>query len=136
MLNIIQNHYPERLGRAIVINVPFLINAFFKLIMPFVDPVTREKIKFNPDVIGDGLFTKENLMTQWWGGIREFEWNHEQYWPALVKMCAERRAEQMERWRKLGAKIGVDEWDIKEGSLIPNGLGKDEPDAQATILPA
>ncbi|TDL19891.1 CRAL/TRIO domain-containing protein [Rickenella mellea] len=48
MLHIIQSHYPERLGLAVVINVPFLINAFFKLILPFVDPITRNKIKFNP----------------------------------------------------------------------------------------
>jgi hypothetical protein len=115
MLNIIQNHYPERLGRALIINVPFIVNAFFKLIMPFVDPVTRVKVRFNPDVVGEGLFTKDNLMTQWWGGDRDFEWDHDQYWPALVKMCSERRKEQMERWKKLGAKIGLDEWDIKGG---------------------
>jgi hypothetical protein len=118
MLNIIQNHYPERLGRALIINVPFLINAFFKLIMPFVDPVTREKVRFNPDVIGEGLFDKDNLMTQWWGGNREFEWDHEKYWPVLVKMCDERRARQKERWTKLGAKIGLDEWDIKAGDEL------------------
>jgi len=124
MLNIIQNHYPERLGRALIINVPFLINAFFKIIMPFVDPVTREKVRFNPDAIREGLFAKDNLMTQWWGGDRDFEWNHEKYWPTLVNMCAERRAEQKERWRKLGAKIGIDEWDIKGGD-----------DSPATVVP-
>lgn len=115
MLNIIQNHYPERLGRAIVINVPFLINAFFKIIMPFVDPITREKVKFNPDVLKEGFFTKENLMTQWWGGDREFEWDHDQYWPALVKMCEERRQTQKMRWKDMGATIGLDEWKIKGG---------------------
>lgn len=115
MLNIIQNHYPERLGRALIINVPFIINAFFKIIMPFVDPVTRAKVKFNPDVVGEGLFTKNNLMTQWWGGDREFEWDHEQYWPTLVKMCKERKEHQMARWSELGAKVGLEEWHIKNG---------------------
>ncbi|CCO28610.1 CRAL-TRIO domain-containing protein C23B6,04c [Rhizoctonia solani AG-1 IB] len=38
MLNILQNHYPERLGLALIINVPTMINLFFKAIMPFVDP--------------------------------------------------------------------------------------------------
>jgi len=118
MLNIIQNHYPERLGRSIIINVPFLVNAFFKIILPFVDPVTRAKLKFNPDTVGEGLFTKDNLMTQWWGGDRDFEWDHDKYWPTLVKMCSDRHNEQLEKWRKLGAKIGLDEWDIKGGDDV------------------
>ncbi|KAI9788427.1 MAG: hypothetical protein M1833_003008, partial [Piccolia ochrophora] len=49
VLNILQTHYPERLGRALVINLPWFINGFFKLITPFIDPMTREKLKFNED---------------------------------------------------------------------------------------
>jgi hypothetical protein len=41
MLYILQNHYPERLGLALIINVPTLINLFFKAVMPFVDPSKR-----------------------------------------------------------------------------------------------
>jgi hypothetical protein len=44
-LNIVQNHYVERLGRAIVVNLPFLLNFFFKAISPFLDPVTRDKVR-------------------------------------------------------------------------------------------
>ena len=43
-LNIVQNHYVERLGRAIVVNLPTLLNFFFKGISPFLDPVTKEKV--------------------------------------------------------------------------------------------
>jgi hypothetical protein len=41
--------YPlaERMGKAIAVKVPFVINAFFKLILPWIDPVTREKLSFN-----------------------------------------------------------------------------------------
>ena len=35
------------MGKAIAINVPWLLNAFFKLILPIIDPVTREKLSFN-----------------------------------------------------------------------------------------
>jgi len=45
-LSIVQNHYPERLGRAVNFKPPFLFEIFWKAIRPFVDPVTREKLVF------------------------------------------------------------------------------------------
>jgi hypothetical protein len=39
VLGIIQDHYPERLGRALILNIPWLLKAFFSLITPFIDPV-------------------------------------------------------------------------------------------------
>jgi hypothetical protein len=104
------------MGSAIVINIPWLISQFLKLMMPFVDPVTRAKVNLNPvDLVKEGLFTKTNLMTGSWDGNRNFEYSHEKYWPALVRMCGERRAAQRTRWKELGGTIGLDEWDIKTG---------------------
>ncbi|KAF8313510.1 CRAL-TRIO domain-containing protein [Cantharellus anzutake] len=114
MLDILQNHYPERLGRALIINVPFLINAFFKLIMPFVDSNTRVKIKFNPEVIEENIFSKE-MVTHAWGGEVNFVWDHSKYWPNLILMAEAHRNANMERWRTLGACVGVSEWEIKGG---------------------
>lgn len=111
-VNILQNHYPERLGRALITNVPFLVNAFFRIITPLLDPVTREKMRFNPACIKDGLFTPEMLMKEW-GGAREFEYDHEQYWSALVKMCDERRMRMMDAWRSQGSTVGIKEWEVK-----------------------
>ncbi len=127
MLNILQSHYPERLGLALIINVPFFINAFFKVIMPFVDPITRNKVKFNPSVFEDGFMEKDQVMKEWWDGDRKFEWDHSKYWPALVKMCAERKAEQMGRWREMGAKVGLSEWDMKDG---PKSVKTEEKEAE------
>lgn len=45
-LQIVQNHYPERLGRAVNFQPPFLFELFWKAIRPFVDPVTRDKVVF------------------------------------------------------------------------------------------
>ncbi|TFY75993.1 hypothetical protein EWM64_g8022 [Hericium alpestre] len=118
VLNILQSHYPERLGAALILNVPFLVNAFFKLITPFIDPVTRTKMKFNPNPVEDGLFDAEQLMKEGgWGGAREFEWEHEQYWPRLLKTCATLREQHLERWRAQGGRLGLSEWDYKVGVL-------------------
>jgi hypothetical protein len=114
----LQTHYPERLGRAYIINIPFLLNAFFKVIMPLVDPVTKDKVRFNPKVVTEGLVDADMLMNaSGWGGAVDFEYNHDKYWPALMELCKKTRDEQMARWRELGGKVGIDEWSIKGGSL-------------------
>jgi CRAL/TRIO domain. len=115
VLNILQDHYPERLGLSLVINVPFLLNAFFRVIHPFIDPVTRTKLKFNPKVIEEDIFKAGMLMKEWWGGDCNFIYEHEKYWPVLVEMCEERRRAWVERWRALGGTIGLKEWDYKGG---------------------
>ncbi|EJD06551.1 CRAL/TRIO domain-containing protein [Fomitiporia mediterranea MF3/22] len=131
-LHIVQTHYPARLGLALIINVPTLVNAFFKLIMPFVDPLTRNKVKFNPCVFDDGYFTRDQVMKQWWDGEREFEYVHEKYWPVLVEMCEERRKKQFQRWRKLGAKVGISEWDMKTG-WSPSSQPEQVPVSEKTV---
>ncbi|WOL03761.1 random slug protein 5-like [Canna indica] len=45
-LDIMQNCYPERLGKAFVINVPYLFMKAWKMIYPFIDENTRKKIVF------------------------------------------------------------------------------------------
>lgn len=128
VLHILQTYYPERLGRAYIINIPWLLNAFFKIIMPLVDPVTREKVKFNPKVIEEGHISADQLMgAGGWGGAVDFEYEHDKYWPALLELTKKRREEQMQRWRAMGGKVGSDEWTIKggekaDGETIPQNL--------------
>lgn len=46
--------------------------------------------------------------------------NHEIFFPALVKLCAERRAENMQRWRQYGqGQCGLSEAVIR-GSIMPS----------------
>lgn len=43
-LSILQDHYPERLYRAYCIRPPIVFYAFFKVISPFMDSVTKQKL--------------------------------------------------------------------------------------------
>jgi len=131
VLNILQTHYPERLGASLILNVPFLIHAFFKMISPFIDPVTRNKMKFNPKPVQDGLFAADELFKDGgWGGSRDFVWDHEKYWGPFVRMCAEIRDGQMARWRKLGACVGCDERDYKLGEVVDISPAPAEAEAE------
>jgi hypothetical protein len=109
---ILQNHYPERLGRALVTNVPFMIWGFFKLITPFIDPLTREKIKFNEDSVNH--VPREQLLKES-GGDVEFEYDHSVFWPALNKLAEAKRAEQKARWEEAGKRVGEYEMYLKGG---------------------
>jgi hypothetical protein len=39
-----QNYYPERLGKALLIHVPYLFMKAWKMIYPFIDNNTRDKV--------------------------------------------------------------------------------------------
>ncbi|KAJ6037081.1 hypothetical protein N7540_001360 [Penicillium herquei] len=105
-LSILQNHYPERLGRALVVNSPFYIWGFFKIITPFIDPLTREKLKFNEDL---RLHVPAEQLMKTVGGDVEFEYDHSVYWPALNKLAEQRRDAKRERWVENGKRVGESE---------------------------
>lgn len=46
VIRTIQDHYPERLGKMIIINPPTLFWGLYKLFYPAIDPVTRTKVEF------------------------------------------------------------------------------------------
>ncbi|KAG5492235.1 hypothetical protein GH5_01145 [Leishmania sp. Ghana 2012 LV757] len=46
VIRVIQDHYPERLGKMVCINPPKLFSILWKLILPVIDPVTRTKVEF------------------------------------------------------------------------------------------
>ena len=82
VLTILQHHYVETLGRALVVNLPTILSFFYKGIAPFLDPVTREKMRFNPDMFE--LVPREQLDADF-GGDYKFEFDHEVYWNQLVE---------------------------------------------------
>ncbi|KAH9999154.1 CRAL/TRIO domain-containing protein [Xylariaceae sp. FL0662B] len=131
VLHILQTHYPERLGRAMIVNVPWVVWGFFKLITPFIDPLTREKLKFNEDMTQ--YVPKEQLWTEFKGGELPFEYDHDVYWPALQRLCGEKRAEWVRRWEAGGKQIGETEDYLK--GLLQQGVAP-PPSNNAEANPA
>lgn len=96
------------------VTVPFLVWGFFKLITPFIDPLTKEKLKFNEDM--RQYVPPEQLWTEFHGDL-DFEYDHETYWPALVNLCNEKRKASTERWVKGGKLFGESEAYLKGGAV-------------------
>jgi hypothetical protein len=85
VLNILQQHYVERLGRAIVVNLPFILNFFYKGLSPFFDPITRDKIRFNPNLLD--LIPASQLDKDFAGGKLEYEFKFDVYWEQICRNC-------------------------------------------------
>lgn len=114
VLDILQNYYCERLGRAVCINVPTIFWGFYRLVSPFVDPVTKDKIRFNPDT--RTLVPPSQLDKEIFGGDYDFVYKHEEYYSYLDQMCRKRREEQFARWQQFGGgKAGLSEFMSKGG---------------------
>ncbi|KAG6856772.1 hypothetical protein H0H87_000950 [Tephrocybe sp. NHM501043] len=84
VLHILQQHYVETLGRALVVNLPMLLSFFYKGISPFLDPVTRDKMRFNPDL--NELIPPEQLDADF-GGEHHYEFEAKSYWDQIVAAC-------------------------------------------------
>ncbi|KAK0555754.1 hypothetical protein OC846_000400 [Tilletia horrida] len=84
-LSLVQQHYPERLSRAICNRGPWFFSLFFKLISPFIDPNTRAKVFFNPHMTD--FADPEQISTEWEGGQHDYEWDFESYWAQLTEYC-------------------------------------------------
>ncbi|XP_074574964.1 CRAL-TRIO domain-containing protein YKL091C-like [Curcuma longa] len=48
-LDIMQNYYPERLGKVFLIHVPYVFMTVWKIIYPFIDQKTKKKFIFVED---------------------------------------------------------------------------------------
>ncbi|GAA5803133.1 CRAL-TRIO domain-containing protein [Helicostylum pulchrum] len=92
-LDILSNHYPERLGVAYLINSPWFFTTTFKMIAPFMDPITKEKIRFlstdanveDQDLAkSDGPIALDQLEAGL-GGRYNFAFDMPTYWNRLLE---------------------------------------------------
>ena len=96
--------------------MPFVIWGFFKLITPFIDPQTRQKLKFNEDL---RQHVPPSHLMKSVGGDVEFRYDHSAYWPALFKLAEQRHQAYRQRWIQGGKQIGEIENYLK-GEPIPS----------------
>lgn len=47
-----QDYYPERLGKLLLLHVPYIFMSVWKVIYPFIDNNTKKKVRF-----GNSLFS-------------------------------------------------------------------------------
>jgi hypothetical protein len=91
-----------------------VISGFFKLIMPFIDPVTRQKLKFNEDM---SKHVPRSQLLKINGGEVEFEYDHSVYWPALTRMAQVQRDLYQARWAMAGKHVGESEDYLRGGRV-------------------
>jgi hypothetical protein len=47
-LDLAAKHYPERLQQFLIVHAPKVFSVLWNAVQPFVDPVTKQKIRFAP----------------------------------------------------------------------------------------
>ncbi|KAK1406768.1 hypothetical protein QVD17_38376 [Tagetes erecta] len=81
---ILQEQYPERLGLAILYNPPKFFEPFYKVVKPFLEPKTANKVKFvysddpNTKTIMENLFCMDELESAF-GGKNEESFDIKKY---------------------------------------------------------
>lgn len=83
-INILQDHYPQRLAVAFLYNPPRIFEAFWKIVKYFMDPKTFQKVKFvypkNKESVElmRSYFDVDNLPIEF-GGKATMKYDHEDF---------------------------------------------------------
>lgn len=110
VLNILQGHYPERLGKGLFTNIPWIGYTFFKVVGPFIDPYTRLKTIYDQPF--ENFVPKEQLDKEFNGNL-DFEYIHDVYWKEMNAMAERKRENYVKNFHRLGAKVGLSEYDLR-----------------------
>ncbi|KAJ3366895.1 hypothetical protein HDU91_001681, partial [Kappamyces sp. JEL0680] len=106
-LQIIGDHYPERLGISFVMYPTWYLWVFFKLLKPFIDPITIQKIhlvdpeadrkKASDELAKTGMggavssvlqYVDEQQLLEEYGGAWKWDWDFDEYWSYVSSVLA------------------------------------------------
>ena len=62
LISILKYNYPETLSEALIFNPPWIFNAFWIIVRPWLDPVTASKIRFVHDKITLQQYIEEDQL--------------------------------------------------------------------------
>ncbi|PSS17410.1 Random slug protein [Actinidia chinensis var. chinensis] len=117
--HVLQEHYPERLGIAILYNPPTFFEPFWTLVKPFLEPKTANKVKFvyaddpNTMKIMEDLFDLDQIESAFGGKDNEgFD----------VNKYAERMREDDKRMPSFWARGHASYGEAAHQPLLPTGF--------------
>ncbi|GAA96587.1 uncharacterized protein L969DRAFT_88063 [Mixia osmundae IAM 14324] len=87
VINILQQHYPERLGAAVILNLPWYLSSSIKMITPILDKETTDKLSFNPSKEKLRLLVPRDQLDATFGGNLHYTYDPKVYFPALCQFC-------------------------------------------------
>ena len=89
-INVFQNHYPERLHRAYVINPPYIFMVLYNLISPLLDANTKSKVRMlsDPEAMKKELLSQVDaeVLEAGYGGSDVREFNSSLYMAAPLEL--------------------------------------------------
>lgn len=110
ILNVLQNHYPERLAIVVLYNPPKIFEAFYKVVSYFIDPKTHLKVKFvypndkASSEIMKSYFDTENLPSEFGGNTGlSLKYDHEEF----SKLMAEDDIKSAKFWNSETKPVAV-----------------------------
>ncbi|KNC83456.1 hypothetical protein SARC_04297 [Sphaeroforma arctica JP610] len=101
-MTILSEHYPERLGVAILVDAPMIFNMTYKLLQPFIPAETKKKVVFVSGSAKPGQ-KKHEVLSKYlhmndvpaeYGGDAVFEYDHEHYWSRELSHYDSKRMSQ------------------------------------------
>jgi len=97
----LQDHYPDRLGVLLIVNLSGIAQMMMKLVLPFVSEEVRKKIHVIPDGEKERREVLEQILEvdqipDWLGGKDEFRFNVDEYYGRGEIQCVLKDEELVE----------------------------------------
>eukprot|EP00123_Amoebidium_parasiticum_P008223 comp18657_c0_seq1/m.20299 comp18657_c0_seq1/g.20299 ORF comp18657_c0_seq1/g.20299 comp18657_c0_seq1/m.20299 type:complete len:297 (-) comp18657_c0_seq1:181-1071(-) len=88
ILTILMDHFPERLGDAVVVDAPLLFSMTYKALSPFLPPETKKKVHFLSGSAAEGHHKHKvlsamidmDIVPTEYGGTHPHNYDFEHYW--------------------------------------------------------